>query len=354
VKYIPTWIVRIFLFEYWPWQLFYVPLYFYMFWLGLKDKCMFAFTATNPGISENSGLYGASKSGIMSMIPDEYKPTEIVFDEDSSEHEILRTLESSSLNYPVIAKPNEGERGYHVAKIMSEKELKKYINESESAIILQEFITHPLEFNVAFFIHPKTKEVDVTSVTSKEFLHVTGDGKSTVKKLLKNNIRARMAMDSLEYYYPDKMNVVVPEGEIFVVEPIGNHSRGTRFYDKRCFLKDGRMKNVISNIVRDLDGVHFGRVDFKANSENDLYTGQDIKVFELNGIHAEPTHMFDTQTNVFGAYKDLFFQWKKIHNYGVINYDNGIPKLRFKDFVSSLSAHYKLRREHARTKYSTT
>jgi len=49
--------------EYWPFELVYFPVVLYYFWLSIRARSFFFFSASNPSI-ETGGMLGESKFGI--------------------------------------------------------------------------------------------------------------------------------------------------------------------------------------------------------------------------------------------------------------------------------------------------
>ena len=331
---LPNFFRRVINFEFWPWQLFYFPLYPYLLYLSVKYKNAFAFSAINSSISKDSGLFNASKNLILKDIENEYKPKELLLDR-TQDDSILSKLESIGIKFPMICKPNFGERGINVEKIVDNVSLDKYLNDVPGPIVIQEFIDLAEEYAIVFFKHPMTGVIDITSIGQKEFLKVKGDGISSVKELLNKDSRGNLYTKTIIEKYPNKINFVVPEGDIFLVEPIGNHCRGTKFVDRNDLLGNVDLLSKICNVLLPLKGFHFGRIDLKTESEETLIQEDgEIIVFEINGVHAEPSHIYDPGTSIFKAYKDLYQQWDKIYSYGNMCAKQGIPCLSLGKFIS--------------------
>ena len=113
--------VRLFLiklknWEYWPFSVLYFPVFFYFGWLALKARSVFFFTASNPSI-DFGGMFGEKKSDIFDLIPERFIPvTRLVKKGDINQAK----TDARHIGYPLIAKPDVGERGIWVSKIDSE------------------------------------------------------------------------------------------------------------------------------------------------------------------------------------------------------------------------------------------
>jgi hypothetical protein len=138
--------IRLRSWEYWPVYIFNIPVVCIWIWNAIKARDFFFFTLTNPGI-ETGGFFGESKSAILNNIPDDFKPKTVLIKAVTPEHEIENFFTSSGLVFPVIAKPEVGERGWLISKIHSMNELKSYIKNHPIDILLQTYIDLPLELH---------------------------------------------------------------------------------------------------------------------------------------------------------------------------------------------------------------
>jgi hypothetical protein len=103
----------------------------------------------------------------------------------------------------------------------------------------------------------------------------------------------------------------LPLYEKLVLEPIGNHCRGTKFLNGN-YLINSNLVQVFDKIAKPIDGFYIGRFDLKVNSIEDLNDGLNIKIMELNGVSSEPAHIYDPTTFIFKAYQALFNHYKLI------------------------------------------
>jgi hypothetical protein len=149
------------------------------------------------------------------------------------------------------------------------------------------------------------KEEKITSITKKKFLSVKGDGKSTLRKIISKNIRAIGHKTKLKRKLKSQWNSVIPKDREILLEPIGNHNRGTEFINANSLISKD-LENVISWVVSHIPDFYYGRIDLKTKSI-DALLNKDLKVLEINGVNSEPSHIYDTKTKIKDAYKDLFW-----------------------------------------------
>jgi len=304
----PLFFIKVFHFEYWTWWVFYLPLVPYFLWYALVERSFRFFSLVNPSM-KLGGLIGESKIDILNSIAKDFKPITMFFNKNQSTDEVLPHLAKNKLDYPIIIKPNVGERGNSVEKIEDTKDLKKYLAKNEHDFIVQEYIDYPIELGVMYYRFPNDKGGKVTSITMKKFLTVIGDGKSSIYELLENNTRARFQLERLKKKMPTMLLEIPKEKEEIVIEPIGNHRRGTEFINRNDLIKD-EIHAVFDKISSTIDGFYYGRFDLKIKDFENLYTGKSIKIMELNGVASEPAHIYDANYKLIQAYKDILYHWR--------------------------------------------
>jgi hypothetical protein len=330
---VPLFIAKFSRYEYWPWWLFYLPVLPYWLYLAVKNKSLAYFTVANPGI-ELGGFYGESKTEILSLIDKQYLPKAISIDNSNNFSDILARMKEIDLTYPVIAKPDVGERGNQVTLIHNQHELILYHVKSKSKYIIQEYIDYEIELGVLYSRMPDLQKGKLTSITLKEFLSVMGDGKSTILELMQKSLRARFQIDRISLELDDEMNNILKEGEVKLLEPIGNHCRGTKFIDNN-FLISEKLNEVFDEICLPIKGFYYGRFDLKVKSIEDLYQGKNIRIMELNGASSEPGHIYDPSLTLNKAYKDLLSHWKRLADISKGNMKLGFKPVSFLLIIKS-------------------
>jgi hypothetical protein len=319
--------------EYWPWELVYFPIMIYWLWLSVKAKSFFFFFGANPGI-ESGGLLLESKNDILKLIPDNYKPKTIFCRYPVSSGDVTELMNEKNIHFPVIAKPDHGERGWMVEKIEGTGDLEKYINTIRINFLIQEYIDFPNEAGIFYYRFPGESQGHVSSVVIKELLKITGDGISTVRELVQKSKRAFLQLLALEQRIPEHMNYIPTEGEVVELVPIGNHSRGTKFLNGNHLI-NATMEVVFNRIALQINGFYYGRFDIRYKSAEDLYSGENIKILELNGAKSEPAHIYHPGYPICQAYHDLFYHWHTLYLIAEKNKKSGIPYPSFKEGISA-------------------
>ncbi len=326
--------IRLFHWEYWPSYIVYLPLYAYYVWLTIKARSPFFFSASNPGIV-TGGFMGESKIEIFNTIPDHLKPITLLIKPGTPLDSVQKILHENKLTYPIICKPDRGEKGFQVAKIHDQGELELYILKNKVDYIIQPFCDFKMELGIFYRRYPWEEKGKVFSVVKKEFLHIKGNGKSTLRELMSNNNRAVLQWGKLEAKFGNRMDEVLREEEELELEPIGNHARGTKFINGNSMI-DTRLNEVFDKITDQIPGIYFCRYDLRTTHEEDLKEGKNIFIVELNGCGAEPAHIYDPDYKLVHAWRDLINQWRMVYKISTYNHAKGIKYMTLKEVRAHL------------------
>ncbi|MEY3194369.1 MAG: hypothetical protein RIQ78_466, partial [Bacteroidota bacterium] len=160
-EYLPSWVANI-------------PVYGFWLWFSVRARHIFFFSNVNPDIPLGGAL-GESKSDILRLLPPEIVPAWVLVDPTTPFDAVRLLLEKAQIGFPLMAKPDIGERGFLVSKIGSLEHLKTYLERWPISFILQEFLEYPLEASVLFYRFPGPEgRFGITSICLKEFLSVKG------------------------------------------------------------------------------------------------------------------------------------------------------------------------------------
>lgn len=251
------------------------------------------------------GLFGYSKSEMLQSLPQEWVPPYFCISNREHFSSVLQKLQKSPFDFPIILKPEIGERGIGIEKINTAEELKAFIQHINQDYIAQEFSSFTEEYGIFCVRKADSKHFSITSLTYKEFLRVKGDGRSTVHDLLKKDPRARQYIPKIS----NKILQQIPEKEEdCLVQAIGNHNRGTLFRDGNHLISDDLTQRM-NAICTQIEGFRYGRFDIKTHSLTDLVEGKNSHIIELNGVASEPTHIYEPNNSWVNGQKSLFEHW---------------------------------------------
>jgi membrane protein DedA with SNARE-associated domain len=338
--------------EFWPPWVFYPPVVLYVVFLGLKYRSFTLFTCANPAIEEG-GFTGESKSRILESLVKtsaSFVAHSKLLTADLTPHarvESARTfLRDHANGFPIVLKPDAGERGVGVAVIRSDAELSNYLSSSSGDnVIIQEYIGG-LEFGVFYYRYPECLTGHIFSITSKQFPCVVGDGSHTLETLILKDERA-VCMANVYFDSQRERLWSVPEkGESVQLIEIGTHCRGCIFLDGDE-TKTEAMEAAIDRLAHGFDGFYFGRFDIRTPSLADFKQGKNFKVVELNGVTSEATHIYDPRNSLLTAYRVLFQQWCIAFEIGAQNRKQGSRPVSLKTLAGLVIQ--KLRRRNERS-----
>lgn len=320
--------IRLGSWEYWPFGILQAPVFLYWLLLAIRARSIFFFSASNPGIL-SGGMMGESKSDVLSLIPAGVKPKTILVRLPATVDSIIKQITEHGLSFPVIFKPDLGERGWMVRRIENERDVEQYLKEIRIDFIIQELVNLPLEFGV-FYVHfPDSPNGRVTSVTMKNFLSVTGDGKSTLRELILSLDRAKLQWDLLKTKYENELDLVLSKNDTRELVSIGNHCLGTTFLNANHLITP-KLNESFDKISRQIKGFHFGRFDLRCSSFEDLEAGR-VQIVELNGCGAEPAHIYHPGASFWRGMATLFAHVHNMYRVSVINHSMGVPYLSFQE-----------------------
>ena len=296
--------------EHWHTFAYYMPLFPFFIWRSLKAGHPIFYTIANPAILF-AGSGTESKFKTLDLLPEPLIPKSFLFTTNDSVSELPNHMKKKGFNFPIIAKPDIGFRGYLVKKIDSIQGLKNYLKHVEEDVIIQEFIPYDNELGIFYHRIPGQKKGEITSVTIKKFIKIKGDGQLTLAELIEKDDRAFLYTDLFHAIHQDKLEHILNIGEEMTLSVIGNHSKGTQFINGNHLIND-ELEAFIDKICQQVEGWYYGRLDIKYINYDKLLKGEDFKILEVNGIISEPTHIYDAShkdASYFKALKSINTHW---------------------------------------------
>jgi membrane protein DedA with SNARE-associated domain len=313
--------------EFWPAWLFYPPVGAYCLWLALKYRGLGLPTAANPGIF-SGGVVGESKTAILKELsitsPGFTAEAALVSGDTfkvrlSSLDEICLRLR---LDYPLILKPDVGQRGVGVKVIRTREQAEGYLRQTSAPLVAQRYVPGPCELGVFYYRFPHEQRGHILAITEKIFPTIVGDGRSTIAELIRHDPRARFMAQTYVRRFESRRADILPAGERFKLVEAGNHAQGCIFRDGMHFWTPS-LAERIDEISRKLSGFYIGRYDIRFENHEDLRTGKSFQIIELNGAASEATSIYDARNSLFDAYRTLFRQWNLVFAIGAANRKRG-------------------------------
>ena len=335
--------------EFWPRWAFYPPVVIYVAWLTLRHRRPLLFTAVNPAIP-GGGFVGESKSGILTglaqsaellapwaLVPASVPPSERMT-------RLLAFQERQGAGWPLVLKPDIGERGSGVAVVRSEAEARAYLERAVGDTIVQVYAPGA-EFGLFWMRHPGEPRGRIFSITEKRFPAVRGDGEATLEELILRDDRAVCMAPLHLRRHAHRLAWVPAPGEAVPLVELGTHCRGAAFYDGQ-WVKTPALEATIDRLSLGYEGFWFGRYDVRCPSVEELRSGRGFKVVELNGATAEATHIYDPKNGLLEAYGTLFDQWRHLFAIAAANVAAGARPATLREMLHLIRRHSVAIRSH--------
>ena len=331
-------------FEFWPMWAFYPPVMLYAAWLMLRYRGVLLPTVANPSFP-GGGFYGESKAEILALAmkhaPDWVAPF-IKVERPEAEwldpavecDAALAALADAGLALPVVAKPDLGCRGAGVKLVRTPADLLAYLVAFPrgATLLLQRLVPFEGEAGIFYCRRPGQHRGRIISITLKYFPHVTGDGRRSLQQLILDDPRAGALAHLYLRRHTARLHEVPAAGESIRLAFAGSHSRGAIFRNG-THLVTPEMEERFDAIAQSLPEFHFGRFDVRFESFAQVQQGQGFTIVEVNGAGAESTHIWDRNTGLVQAWRDLMRQYRWLYEIGHANRRRGFVPMRWADFA---------------------
>ena len=176
------------------------------------------------------------KSDIYKLLPDEYVPKTILFRADQERH--VDDIEST-LDYPMICKPDIGYKGHKVMRVDNDAELDEMLKEyKDGDLLVQEYLSESREYSIMYYRILSSGESGITSFVEKHMPTIQGDGKRTIEALINDLGNPFINTEWIFRKLGNRRSKILESGKSLVVDHIGNYSRGSKFEDLRAQIDD--------------------------------------------------------------------------------------------------------------------
>jgi hypothetical protein len=318
--------------------IFYAPVVIYIVGLVIRYRGL-TFTAVNPGLP-GSGFIGENKSDSLLTLqqhsPETTAKTFLIECSASLEEKCLQSqqfMQQHALSYPVVLKPDFGQRGIDVDIVHNQTALSAYLATATFDTVLQEYVAG-VEFGVFYVRQPDQRQGKIFSLTHKCFPHIVGDGIHSLEQLICQHPRLHyMAAFLFDEHQAHLHNIPVKNEKVDVVT-LGSHCQGSLFLEGESYLTP-QLEEKIDAISQHVKGFYFGRYDIRAESIEAFQRGE-CKVIEVNGVTSESTNMYDPSYSLFAAYRILFKQWRLAFQIGQKNILLGHSPMSIMDLINKV------------------
>jgi len=336
-----------------PPLLFYTPLALAWVGYGLRYRSLTLPSAANPMIP-TGGMWGESKSQYLWQVGPEERQWLADFTvlqrspgDETVPGDCLRAIEAMSragIGFPLVAKPDIGWHGYGVCRIDHGAALAGYLRQfpAGARLILQRYVAHAGEAAVLYARGPGLHPGRIESLAFRYFPHVVGDGRSTVRELIRSDPRTRWKLrlhlgEDRSHRGPSERQLGrVPEpGEVVQIAFISNQRAGGLYRDAHGYIT-AALRDRFDRIARSMPEFHYGRFDIRFESTEALMRGEGFSIVEINGIGGEAIDVWDPQLPVMETYRRLFAQQRLLFEIGDSNRGRGFRPMGAAKFVGYL------------------
>ncbi len=326
--------------EFWPAWLVYLLLLPRLVVLALRHRSLTVFAAANPGMPLG-GFVGESKLDILKRLPGDWIVPTVSIEPDAPDARLDaldRLIRSNGLHFPLVLKPDVGERGSDVSLIRSRVEAAAYFERVRSRILVQPYHAGPFEAGVFYIRHPGTERGFIFSITDKVQPRVTGDGRSSLRSLIWNDQRLSLQAATLLEQLGPAADRVPTAGERVLLSIAGNHCRGTMFLDGHALITP-ELERRIDEIARSYEGFFFGRFDLRYVHPDAFAKGEGFRIVELNGVLSESTNIYDPSWSLRRGLRTLADQWTLAFEIGTANAQRGAPVPSVRELLHAALSH---------------
>ena len=328
--------------EFWPAWIFYIPVAGFCALLGIRYRGFALPTAANPS-QKNGGIVGESKIEILEALRNA-SPAYMVKafpipagEENERFKRFCEICNAAGMEFPLVLKPDTGQRGAGFKKIESYDEARSYLANVSVPVVLQDYVYGPKEAGIFYYRFPGNRRGHIFGITRKKFPVVVGDGVRTLRELIEAEPRARLISQTYLKRFKPCADDVLEAGASFRLVEAGNHCQGCIFLDGADLVTES-LREAIDKISQKLPGFFVGRYDIRYESDDELRAGRNFKIIELNGAASEATNIYDSSNSIWSAYATLYRQWEIVYRIGAKNRRRGTPTTSlltvFKDWLA--------------------
>jgi membrane protein DedA with SNARE-associated domain len=337
--------------EFWPMWLFYGPVALWIVVLAIRHRGFATITASNPGIPDG-GIVGESKFQILANLPGNsvissglvgrgsHSDPAVLADRALTTRvdDIMGLMRDRRWTFPLVLKPDVGQRGVGVRLAAGTRDVAAYCAEQPGAILVQPYHPGPFEAGVFYYRFPHEARGRIFSITDKCFPEIVGDGRASIEELIETHPRYRVQAALFLTRHHAGRHRVLQAGERFRLAIAGNHAQGTLFREG-AHLYTPALERRIDEIARACPGFYIGRFDVRYGDVDAFKAGHDLAIVELNGATAESTNIYDPDTSLLDAYRQLFVQWSLVFAIGAANRAAGAPVSSTRRLLGAIGAH---------------
>jgi len=295
--------------EWWPTWVMYVPVVLAGVPLAIRHRCLRAPLLVNPALPD-SGTVGESKAAVLHRLAGAPVLDWLLLPAAAPTARLARMqrwLAATGQDWPVILKPDAGERGAGVRLVRDAAAAERWLTEHPRRALAQRYHPGPVEVGI-FWTRRPGEPGRILAITDKVFPELIADGHHSIAELIAAHPRFRLQAAIFLERLGERASRLPAAQERVRLGLAGNHAQGCLFRDGAQLITPALTQAVNAWMSRVI-GVNYGRFDVRAADYAAVARGQDLAVVELNGLSSEPTAMYDPTRSLWFAAGLLVKAW---------------------------------------------
>ena len=316
---------RMLRYEFWPSIALYFPLIPFYARLRFTKGSLVDATCVNP-VWVDSGFIGESKQVVLDRFPkDSVLESFLVMPGSDGKLDlgsIASEIRRRGFGWPVIVKPDQGQRGTGVKRVDGPDQLAEKLDDVRVPMVVQRFHPGPYELGLFWWRLPDAESGRLFSICEKVFPTVTGNGRRSLEQLILADRRLFLQHEMFFERLGERLAEVPADGEIVSLGSAGNHAQGCLFQDGEHW-RTPEVEAWLDRACSAAEGYHFGRLDVRFTDPEAFRRGEGGQILEANGITSESTNLYDPRFTIWTAWRLLREPWHAILAIGKANRRRG-------------------------------
>jgi membrane protein DedA with SNARE-associated domain len=269
---------------------------------------------------------------------------------DGDLERVRQSLTDAGLGFPLVAKPDIVWHRYGARRLDDPQALYEYLRRfpGGATLILQRFVPLPGEASVLYARLPGAASGRILSLTFHHCPYVIGDGRSSVRELIRRDkrahLKARVQLGDAGYEPPPDpaLDRIPPCGEVVGIAVNGQWP-GAQHRDVRRHIT-AALEARFDAIALSMSEFHYGRFDLRFGSVAELKRGENFAIVGINGVGARAIDAWDPQLPIAEVYRRFIDQQRIVFLIGEKNRARGFQPVGCANFLKFVMRHTTLAR----------
>ncbi len=342
-------LARLWRWEFWPEWALLLPLLPALGWLALRHRGLTVPTAANPGLRGPAGPR-LSMSELMRNLPADLVAQAVWLGPQAPHQRLARLTDGvarGEFHLPFVLTPDH-ERDAGTCRLVRalDNELHAFLRDEPGGLWLRTHHPGPHEAAILCCRLPETGEpgratapsssTRIVALATKQLPAITGDGRSTVERLIWRHRRHRMQARVFMKRFRHLAGHVLARGESMSLAATGGPSEGVRLRDGAGLITPA-LEQALDPALRALSGCHFIRFDVRYADPSDLMTGRGFQIVRLADKTVDMVRIAGPNHSLLRALRSLHQHWRLRFEIGARNRALGHATLGLSGLLARLA-----------------